>query len=410
MLDLAAFVMVGLAVCAQPEGTAPAQPAPRQTARDAERKWQEIQERQRQTRESYRRPEFQPDASPPDNAALWYGLMPKSAEHLVNGPGPGSAWTAFDYDSKRYGLWPAPGLDHRPSRAQFEREAHRLVIDNARAIELFVRASRIEHCDFEAAAHLWEGEENHNLRRPAYALRLFMRVVYLDARSQWTSGRHRLALERIAAVVRCARHIESMGGTGPLTAQSATRWAMDEALLALEEWPEPGPSEHDGRELVEALSRFDAVDPCGTVALLRTETLRFAEWLVAESAANGTGPELGQQVRRERSVARSDSVTPEMVEARIFLVHDGPMPLETMTAAQIETAVAEALLRLERVYQMMLERGRQAEIEAEYDAALKDPEFIEPLLLIGAPGIAMMIEEWRQRREAVLSELGVAEP
>lgn len=410
MLDLAAIVVVGLAVCARPESSAPAQPAPRQAARDAEREWQEIQERQRQTRESYRRPEFQPDAAPPDNAALWYGLLPKSARQLVDGPGPGFLWTVFDYDNERYGLRPAPGLDYRPSQAEFQREAHRLVIDNARAIDLFVRASRIEHCDFEAAAHLWEAEENQNLRRPAYALRLFFRVVYLDARSQWTSGHHRLALERIAAVVRCGRHIELMGATGPFTAQSATRWAMDEALRALAEWPDPGPSEHDGRELAEALGVLDPADPHGTAAQMRADALRFAEWLVAESAANGTGPELGDRVRDERLVMQSQNTSAEMLEARIFVVHDGPLPLETMAAAQIETAVAEALPRLERVYQMMLERGRQAEIEAEYDAALKDPEFIEPLLLIGTPGVATMMEEWRQKREAVLSELGVAEP
>jgi hypothetical protein len=377
--------------------------------REAEREWAEIQARQRETWELYSRPEFQPDAVPPDNAALWYGLLPKSPQHLVHGPGPRFAWTVFDYDTDRYGLHPAPGLDDIPPEAEFARDAHHLAIVNAPAVELFVRASRIEHCDFEAATHLWGGEEDGPLRRPGFTLRLFSRLMFLDARSHWTSGRYRLSLGRIAAVARCGRHLATIDDTGPLTALATTRWAMDEALLALGEWPEPGPSERDGRELAAAISAIDPADPCGVAAAWRQEALDYAQRLITESAAHGSGAPMGARVRRERLVMRREDLADNLSDLGLFVIHDGPLPLESMSAAEIEAAVEEALPRVGRVYRLMIEGGTVAEIEAEVEAAMADPEVIEPLLLVGVVGTARMVEEWRERRNAVLQGLGASD-
>lgn len=399
LVALASLVTIA---AAQPDPT----PGVRRPQRSPAQEQADLRREQDATRHLYQRPEYDPACPPPANAAEWYAVLPRDTGALVGWPGSSALWTALDYDRGRPGLLPSPTLDRVPPRQEFKREALYFLDSNTRAVDLFVRASRIEACDW-IAADAWNPESARwQDRHPSTTIMHISRLVRLAAQARWEERDRRGALNFLAATVRAASQLSSGGSvfeTGG--AQAVVQVTVDEIAVMLDQWPAPGPAAADVREVVDAMEAIDPRDPLRTISSWYDLHVEEMAKLTAEVEADGSGASAAARIAREYLIVALGQVQPFMIEVGIATVHEGLLPLATMTPEQVRTAVAEALPRLESIRDMMLEGGKHDQIVANAAEALNDPDFIEPLAIHMAVGTSRMVEDLRQRRAAMLERL-----
>jgi len=222
---------------------------------------------------------------------------------------------------------------------QNEEEALRALTDASQAVEVIIRASKMEHCDFGSRPEHALNEDREPSDFYLNVARETSRIVALDAgrhlERNWTEE----GAERLAALVRLAEHI----GRAEMPSPSLVSISIFDTAARHVDLFQDKFSEKDRRVLSEALERFPEEDTFRLVAGVGRDAAVSAQRLanqirtrdVSDWTLEGTGLDGAlASVKAESESALGNTRTARLARARLIR--------DAMRIAEVGEKYAEA--------------------------------------------------------------------